>query len=676
MKQRGRILRKYETSAVFENLETGNCLLATQVLQKNSCSREFRVCERENLPDLGSCSDIIPLEALFGIYDLLSGPYAAILIESDLTIGDIPNCNFNMRRAKKIIVVPLFRSGFVLSETKQNDEDRYLQLLHIAFAQHTFYYSPSYDITFTQQRLAQLSQRQITDPIWTRADHRFFWNREIVVDLISCEANQWIVPFMSAFVECRRDLVLEDTNGMLAKFTLLFISRRSRYRQGCRFTRRGLDESGNAANFVETEQILIFPDGGVSSYVQVRGSIPVKWNSPVLMKYDPNVYIDEQSSKSEEWCEKHVADLTDRYSDNQGVSSVIFINLVDKKKDQQRLGVEFQKVVQKVEKKTKHKLLYEWFDFHHETKKKGKWNNLKLLIQPEKEKEATPLYQLFIKQNFFLKTSKGEVKSCQAGVIRTNCMDNLDRTNVVQSLFARRSFILQLIAVTQQQQNSETKLKAFTDALAGDVLNTPWKSFEKTYKDVWGNNADAMSFAYAGTGALKTDFTRTGKRTYKGAFNDGVNSCMRYYINNFTDGVKQDSIDLLLGTYRVDPSKGSPFKPRPEQESLPDNLTKAFVLVMIIFSTLLLLAPVLTSVTHDDEKTCQSGVLPGLSMCIPGFGKGLNLLVAVIVSAVIVFYVMFLVVKKGSKIGERVVVHPQLICEPVTLLPSSKSSRK
>jgi len=53
---------------------------------------------------------------------------------------------------------------------------------------------------------------------------------------------------------------------------------------GCRFTKRGLDEHGQAANFVETEQILIFPDGKVTSYVQIRGSIPLKWSSPVHMK--------------------------------------------------------------------------------------------------------------------------------------------------------------------------------------------------------------------------------------------------------------------------------------------------------------------------------------------------------------------------------------------------------
>ena len=40
------------------------------------------------------------------------------------------------------------------------------------------------------------------------------------------------------------------------------------------------------------------------------------------------------------------------------------------------------------------------------------------------------------------------------------------------------------------------------------------------------------------TGALKVDFTKTGKRTFAGMIDDGLNSVMRYYINNFTDGVR------------------------------------------------------------------------------------------------------------------------------------------
>lgn len=68
---------------------------------------------------------------------------------------------------------------------------------------------------------------------------------------------------------------------------------------------------------------------------------------------------------------------------------------------------------------------------------------------------------------------------------------------------------------------------------------------EDKFRNSWSDNADSMSKLYTGTPALKTDFTRTGKRTYMGAINDGINSVTRYYINNFTDGYICDCLDLM-----------------------------------------------------------------------------------------------------------------------------------
>lgn len=67
---------------------------------------------------------------------------------------------------------------------------------------------------------------------------------------------------------------------------------------------------------------------------------------------------------------------------------------------------------------------------------------------------------------------------------------------------------------------------------------------------VWADNADAVSKSYSGTGALKTDFTRFGFRSKRGALQDGVNSAIRYFKNNFTDGPRQDAFDLVTGSWR------------------------------------------------------------------------------------------------------------------------------
>lgn len=72
---------------------------------------------------------------------------------------------------------------------------------------------------------------------------------------------------------------------------------------------------------------------------------------------------------------------------------------------------------------------------------------------------------------------------------------------------------------------------------------------ELLFRTVWADNADYMSIQYSGTGALKTDFTRTGKRTRVGLLKDGLNSMIRYFKNNFMDGFRQVREPLLLSFY-------------------------------------------------------------------------------------------------------------------------------
>ena len=52
-------------------------------------------------------------------------------------------------------------------------------------------------------------------------------------------------------------------------------------------------------------------------------------------------------------------------------------------------------------------------------------------------------------------------------------------------------------------------------------------------------------------GALKTDFTRTGKRSAKGAVEDGVKSITRMYKSTFSDSSKQDTTEFLLGKFSL-----------------------------------------------------------------------------------------------------------------------------
>lgn len=60
-------------------------------------------------------------------------------------------------------------------------------------------------------------------------------------------------------------------------YQYIMISRRSYEMGGTRFHSRGIDTHGNAANFVETEELLICHNY-LLSYVHVRGSLPIFWS--------------------------------------------------------------------------------------------------------------------------------------------------------------------------------------------------------------------------------------------------------------------------------------------------------------------------------------------------------------------------------------------------------------
>lgn len=60
------------------------------------------------------------------------------------------------------------------------------------------------------------------------------------------------------------------------KLQYYLINRRSWRKGGTRYNARGLDDRGNVANFVETEQ-LVYYKGFACSHVQIRGSVPAFW---------------------------------------------------------------------------------------------------------------------------------------------------------------------------------------------------------------------------------------------------------------------------------------------------------------------------------------------------------------------------------------------------------------
>ncbi|RHZ46753.1 hypothetical protein Glove_606g57 [Diversispora epigaea] len=398
------------------------------------------------------------------------------------------------------------------------------------FRSDAFFFSYELDITTSLQGKFEQKQTMKNQPLWKQAIKSFWWNEHMLQSFIELELHAWILPVMQGFVQIRPCEIDENV------FDFIIISRRSRERAGLRYQRRGINEHGNVSNFVETEQIISVKDHEIS-FLQVRGSIPLFWSqSSYGLKPRPVLERSEIENKSA--CSKHFDSLIKDYG------NIICINLVETCGREAVVGGAFREAVDlyindydNEYNDIRHhekKIEYKEFDFHNECKGM-KYENISKLVDML-EKSFNDIGYFWKAKN--KESGDDEVHCFQKGIFRTNCMDCLDRTNVVQSSLARKVMNLQLLRLG---------ISEFVD---GGISH--YEQFENIFNDVWANNGDSISREYAGTSALKGDFTRTGKRNLQGVFNDATNSIARLFQNSFKDFFRQASIDYLLGNHTIE----------------------------------------------------------------------------------------------------------------------------
>ncbi len=319
--------------------------------------------------------------------------------------------------------------------------------------------------------------------------------------------------------------------------TLTVISRLSSRRAGTRFNSRGIDDDGNVANFVETETIFWSPSGVCFSYVQIRGSVPVFWESTTsLLPGQQKIQITRSSEATQPAFDKHFERLALTYG------AVHIVNLLSASKPGEvELTQKFRYHTQKSplrqgggknETSEHHLLRQTEFDFHAETRGAGGYEGARA-IRPYLETSADG-FAYFMSEEVTEKLGKGSEREVlrrpvlvlqQEGVFRVNCLDCLDRTNLVQSMIS--------------QMAMEGFLSHRSEIASPD--------FWIRHSSLWADNGDTLSKIYAGTGALKSSFTRHGKMSLSGAIADARKSATRLYVNNFADKGRQNTIDLLLG---------------------------------------------------------------------------------------------------------------------------------
>lgn len=243
------------------------------------------------------------------------------------------------------------------------------------------------------------------------------------------------------------------------------------------------------------------------------------------LRYKPDLQIMDVPETDASF-RRHLDHMVEKYN------SLILVNLVNQKGHEQPVKEAFERVMKAAENDpaVADRARYLYFDFHAECSKM-RFDRISLLIDRLQTSLDTMGYFHGIapaSTGFGSSSGPTRLLSKQTGVIRSNCMDCLDRTNVAQSALAKWALNQQLRKV------GVLSVKESVD---------DYPEFMSIFRNVWADHADTISNAYAGSGALKTDYTRTGKRTKEGLLQDGYNSVLRYIKNNYFDGDRQVSLD-------------------------------------------------------------------------------------------------------------------------------------
>ena len=122
-----------------------------------------------------------------------------------------------------------------------------------------------------------------------------------------------------------------------------------------------------------------------------------------------------------------------------------------------------------------------------------------------------------------------EGKKEQQGIVRTSCLDSLDRTNAFQAIIGWKVLELQM---------SEC------DSAASLLLSE--SSIYEKFRGLWARNGNQLSIQYTGTESTTAALTMDGTEGFLGAINHGLASVGRFFKSNFVDDFKQECINILL----------------------------------------------------------------------------------------------------------------------------------
>ncbi|CAN7038137.1 hypothetical protein IGI04_005131 [Brassica rapa subsp. trilocularis] len=520
------------------------------------------------------------------------GPYYMLVITERREIGEI--CGHRVYEVSKSEIISLQNSSVLCNIANSRDENRYKRLLSVVDLTKDFFFSYSYNI----MRSFQKNMCDHESGGTTLYKKMFVWNEFLTRGIRHNLRNTvWTVALVYGFF---KQTSLSEAGR---NFKLTLIARRSRHNAGTRYLKRGINESGNVANDVETEQILSedVPEDHpmqISSVVQNRGSIPLFWSQETSrMNLKPDIVLSKRDLIYAA-TRLHFENLAERY----GIP-IIILNLIKTKERRPResiLRAEFANAIDFINKDLpeENRLRFLHWDLHKHFQSKtanvltllGKVAVCALMLTGFFYHQVTPAMMLegcrsssssdaemsphnssdddsgecdSVEKNFrpSKNVASGDYDNkpgrLQRGVLRTNCIDCLDRTNVAQYAYGWAALGQQLHAL------------GIRDATTVELDDPLSSSLMALYERM----GDTLAYQYGGSAAHNKVFSeRRGQWRAATQSQEFLRTLQRYYNNTYMDADKQDAINIFLGTFQPEQGKQAVWELRSDSHSNGQNV--------------------------------------------------------------------------------------------------------
>eukprot|EP00039_Didymoeca_costata_P022013 m.3427 g.3427 ORF g.3427 m.3427 type:complete len:1084 (+) comp2768_c0_seq2:200-3451(+) len=437
-------------------------------------------------------------------------------------------------------------------------EQRYIRMFRNVDLSSNFYYSYTYDLTRPLQANMhpptpkEVERGDCSEPVRSDPDREYVWNDYLLKPFESQVQPDWCIYVVHGFI------AQSNINVIGRPIYVTLIARRSKYFAGARFLKRGCDSKGHPANCIETEQIVhdastsFHGSGKYTSWLQMRASVPCYWSQDLATKIRPPILIDRRDPFASA-AAIHFDRLISKYG-----SPIIVLDLVKKKEKRPReaiLAAEFSAALAYLNQfmpKNKRIRRIAW-DMHRTAKSKNGDVLEKLDVIAQNTLKETGIFhagpQLECNKNRpgiaadtlgGLPYGQGSIGRNQSGIVRVNCVDCLDRTNMAQFMLGLGALRVQMYTLGLLEDPKQLQL----DSPAFHVL-------EELYEDL----GDTVALQYGGSQLVNRIQTYRKTSPWRAHSRDILNTVARAYSNSFTDFEKQGAMNLLLGVFQPDINK-------------------------------------------------------------------------------------------------------------------------